>query len=103
MCGNVHEHNNREPKYSPVVKSFIVAFSTFHIGSCTKPGLGIRSFDFRANRSFLPKNEQMSDSLKKKSNSLIRSFFGERPERFTHDRSFPLSDLGESLMVAHFW
>ena len=29
--------------------------------------------------------------------------FGERPERFTHNRSFPLSDLSESLMVAHFW
>ena len=28
-------------------------------------GLGIRSIDFRANRSFLSKNEQMSDSLKK--------------------------------------
>ena len=46
---------------------------------------------------FLPKNEQMSDSLKKMRDSLIRSFlvsnlsdlltsliFGERPERFTY-------------------
>ena len=49
---------------------------------------------------FLSKNERMSDSLKKMSDSLI---FGERPERFAHDRSFPLSDLSESLMVAHFW
>ena len=49
---------------------------------------------------FLSKNEQMSASLKKMSNSLI---FGERPERFGHDRSFPLSDLSESLMAAHFW
>ena len=37
---------------------------------------------------------------KKMSNSLI---FGERPERFAHNRSFPLSDLSKSLMVAHFW
>ena len=34
---------------------------------------------------FLPKSEQMSDSLKKVSDSLI---FGEQTERFTHDRSF---------------
>ena len=34
------------------------------------------------------------------SKSLI---FGEQPERFAHDRSFPLSNLSESLMVAHFW
>ena len=37
---------------------------------------------------FLRKNEQMSDSLKKMSNSLIRSFL--------------VSDLSKSLMVAHF-
>ena len=49
---------------------------------------------------FLPKNEQMSDSLKKTSNLHI---FGEPPEGFAHDRSFPLSDLSESIMVAHFW
>ena len=49
---------------------------------------------------FWPKNERMIDSLKKNSNSLI---FGERPERFAYDRSFPQSDLSESLMVAHFW
>ena len=42
---------------------------------------------------FLPKNERFTHSL----------IFGERPERFAHDRSFPLSDLSESLMVAYFW
>ena len=62
---------------------------------------------------FLSKNERMSNSLKKMSDSLIYSFlvsdlsdsliFGERPERFAHDCSFPLSDLSKSLMVAHFW
>ena len=67
------------------------------------PGLGIRSFDFQANRSFFvqklanerfaQKNEQFTHLL----------FFGERPERFAHNRSFPLSNLSESLMVAHFW
>ena len=49
---------------------------------------------------FLSKNERMSDLLKKMSDSLI---FGEQPERFAHDRSFPLSDLSELLMVAHFF
>ena len=38
---------------------------------------------------FLPKNEQMSDSLKKTSDSLIRSFL--------------VSDLSDSLTIAHFW
>ena len=45
------------------------------------------------NTGFLSKNEQMSDSL----------IFGEQPELFAHDHSFPLSDLSELLMVAHFW
>ena len=38
---------------------------------------------------FLRKNERMSDSLKKTSNSLISSFL--------------VSDLSKSLMVAHIW
>ena len=64
-------------------------------------GLGIRSFDFRANRSFfLSKNEPFAQKNERFTHSLI---FGERPERFVHDRSFPLSDLSESLMVANFW
>ena len=37
---------------------------------------------------FLPKNERMSDSLKKMSHSLIRSFL--------------VSDLSESLTIVHF-
>ena len=47
----------------------------------------------------LPKNLQMSNLLKKMSDSLI---FGEGPEQFTHDRSFPLYDLSKLLMVDHF-
>ena len=43
-------------------------------------GLGIRSFDFRA----------------------IRSFFVQKWAIRSH-RSFPRSNLSESLMVAHFW
>ena len=70
---------------------------------CCSSGLGICSSVFRANRSFSPKNEQMSDSLKKNERFTHLLIFGERPERFAHDRSFPLSDLSESLMVAHFW
>ena len=50
-------------------------------------GLGIRSFDFRANRSFFPK---MSDSL----TSLISS---ERPEQIAHGRSFLVSEMSDSL------
>ena len=44
-----------------------------------------------ANEQFAKKNEQFAHSL----------IFGERPERFTHGRSFDLSDLSESLTVAH--
>ena len=40
---------------------------------------------------FLLKNEQMSNSLKKMSNSLIRSFL------------VLVSNLSDLLMVAHFW
>ena len=29
--------------------------------------------------------------------------FCEQPKRFARDRSFPLSDLSNSLMVAQFW
>ena len=61
---------------------------------CDLAGLGIRSSDFLANRSFFAQklaNEQFTHS----------HIFDERPERFAHDRSFPLSDLSESLMVAH--
>ena len=51
---------------------------------------------------FLPKSERMSDSLKSErfAHPLI---FGELPERFAQVCSFPLSDLSESLTVAHFW
>ena len=49
---------------------------------------------------FLRKNERMSDSLKKISNLLI---FGEQHEQFAHGRSFLVSKLSESLMVANFW
>ena len=124
---------------------------------CT--GLGIRSFYFRANRSFFvqkranerfaQKNEQFTHSLifvelierfphiahflwatwanpsSERperiplsqfffSDSLIHSFLvsemsdlltslisSERPERIAHGHSFPLSDLSDSLMVAH--
>ena len=65
-------------------------------------GLGIRSSVFQANCSFLPKNERMSDSLKNERFAHLL-IFGERPERFTHDCSFLMSNLSKSLMVAHFW
>ena len=68
-----------------------------------KAGLGICSSVFRANRSFFVQkwaNEQFAEKNERFTHSLI---FGERPERFAHDRSFPLSDLSKLLMVAHFW
>ena len=52
-------------------------------------GLGICSSVFRVNRSFfLPKNEQMSNWLKKMSDSLICSFL--------------VSNLSDSLTITHF-
>ena len=59
--------------------NFFIAFS---------PGLGICSIDFQVNCSFLFENEQMSDSLKKMSDSFICSFL--------------VSDLSNSLTIAHF-
>ena len=59
---------------------------------------------------FLSKNERMSNSLKKMSDSLIRSFLvsemsdsltslisSERSEQIAHGRSFLVSDLSDSL------
>ena len=58
---------------------------------------------FWANRSFFAQkwtNERYAQKNERFTHSLI---FGERPEQFAHDCSFPLSDVSESLMVAHFW
>ena len=62
------------------------------------------------NARFLSKNERMSDSLKKISDSLIRSFLvsemsdwltslisSERPERIVHGRSFLVSQMSDLL------
>ena len=58
----------------PEVKSSLASCKREHCNPYKIPaGLGIRSSDFRANRLFLPKNEQMNDSLKKMSDSLICS------------------------------
>ena len=59
---------------------------------------------------FLSKNERMSASLKKMSNSLIPSFLvsemshsltslisSERPEQIAHDRSFLVSEMSNLL------
>ena len=54
----------------------------------TEAGLGICSFDFRANCSFLSKNEQISDLLKNMSDLLIGSFL--------------VSELSNWLTIAHF-
>ena len=73
-------------------------------------GLGICSFGFRANHSFFSKNEGMSDSLKKMSYLLIRSFLesemsdsltslisSQRPEGIAHGRSFLVSKMSDLL------
>ena len=68
-----------------------------------RPGLGICSYDFRANRSFFAQkwaNEWFTQKNERFTHSLI---FGEWPERFAHDRTFPLSDVSKMLIVAHFW
>ena len=49
----------------------------------------------------LPRNSQGWDFVHQFSERIAR--FLPKNERFAHDRSFPLSDLSESLMVAHFW
>ena len=51
---------------------------------------------------FCPKMSEWAIRSKKEqfTHSLI---FGEPPERFAHNRSFPLSAVSELLMVAHFW
>ena len=60
-----------------------------------EPGLGIRSSVFLAIRSFFC--EWKSDSLVKKSESLLSLFCHERPERIAHGRSFVKSYGTESL------
>ena len=68
-----------------------------------KPGLGICSSVFWATHSFFAKkwaNEWFAQKNEQFAHSLI---FGEWPERFAHGRSFLVSNLSESLMVAHFW
>ena len=77
----------------------------FHQNHCSLfiTELGLRSSVFWANRSFFAQkwaNEWFAQKNERFTHSLI---FGERPERFAHNCSFPLSDLSESLMVAHFW
>ena len=78
---------------SQIIDYRLAAYSMYDGCLESVAGLGIRSFDFRANLSFLFKNEQLTHSF----------IFGERPEQFAHHRSFPMSDLCESLMIAYFW
>ena len=66
-------------------------------------GLGIHSSVFWANHLCFAKkwaNERFAQNDKQFTHSLI---FGEQPKQFAHGRSFLVSDLSESLKVAHFW
>ena len=58
------------------------------LSTATTAGLGLRSSFSKQIARFLPKNERMSDSLKRTSDSLIGSFL--------------VSDLSDSLMTTHF-
>ena len=63
-----------------------------------RAGLGIRSFDFQANHSYFAQKwakERFAQKNKRFTHSLI---FSEWPERFAHDRSFPLSDVSKLLI-----
>ena len=80
------------------------AGDNFWLGITHRPaGLGIRSFDFRANRSFFVKkwgNKRFAQKNERFTHLLI---YGEQPERFAHNRSFLVSDLRELLTIPHFW
>ena len=68
------------------IKTILTCVKLYSMTSCHGfSGLGIPSSVFRANRSFLPKNEQIA---KKMRDSLICSFL--------------VSDLSDSLTIAHF-
>ena len=67
---------------------------------------------FRAGNSLIGFLSKLLDFCKKMSKWAIPSkneqfahllIFGEGPERFAHGHSFLVSNLSESLMVAHFW
>ena len=66
-------------------------------------GLGIRSSVFWAITVFCEKMSEWAIRSKKRAIRSWALIFGERPERFAHGHLFLVSDLSESLMVAHFW
>ena len=82
--------------------SFGTTFRSYVSDCCNQGWEFAHRFSQRMAR-FLPKNERMSDLLKKKERFTHSLIFGEQPARFAHNRSFPLSDVSESLMVAYFW
>ena len=71
-----------------MIDTTVSSFAQLHNMVYNPQGWEFASFDFRVNRSFFVQNERMSDSLKKISDSLIRSFL--------------VSDLSDSLTIAHF-
>ena len=65
--------------------------------------LGICSFVFWANHWLFAKKWANEWFAQKSEQFAHLPIFGERPERFAHNRSFLVSDLSKSLMVAQFW
>ena len=74
--------------FTTIYLLFLCFRNNLHTFPVLYTGLGIRSSVSEQIARFLPKNEQMSDSLKKMSDSLIRSFL--------------VSDLSNLLTIAHF-
>ena len=92
-----HSSHNIQPYVSSIPSSTLIIPQY--------PGLGIRSSVFQANRSFFAQkwaNERFAQKHEQFTHSLI---FGERPERFAHDRphgSFLVSNLCDSLISVIF-
>ena len=84
-------------------KSVLIFFLVYHVSQ----GWEFAHLISERNARFLSKNEQMSDLLirsffvSEMSNLLTSLISSKRPERIAHGHSFPLSNLSDSLTVAH--
>ena len=85
------------------MKHFYERASVYFARIRSQSGLGIRSSVFWANHLFFVKKWATWAIRSKKERFAHLLIFGEQPERFAHGHSFLVSDLSESLMVAHFW
>ena len=87
-----------------VTSKIIHIVVTFYSKSSLSAGLGIRSLVFWVNRLFFAKKWVNNERMSKRAtwaNHAQSLICHEWPERFPHSRSFVMSDLSESLPVAH--